>query len=219
MKYSPDQYILWEKGFIQINSTLVYTWILMTLLIGLGVYLRIKLAKKGEASNLQNLLEAVLEYIEKQVKKLNGHNIQIVFPFISTLFLFILISNLFTLVPGFMSPTASLSTTIGLTLTVFIIDVIHSVKEKGVLGYLKKYTKPSPVVLPLNIVNRISSHFSLAIRLYGNIMSSFVISLILLRIVFLNWGFPVFLQLITLITSIVQAYIFSILAMIFISSK
>jgi len=106
---------------------------------------------------------------------------------------------------------------IALSLCMIIMDIYYRTRRGGFFGYFKKYLKPTPIMLPLNIITNLSGSVSMAIRLYGNIMSGFVIGLVLLQVAFLTFGFPVFVQMITLVTSVVQAYIFTILAMIFIS--
>jgi len=217
MKYSPDQYILWESGFIQINLTLVYTWLVMSILISMALILRFKLTSGKKISGLQNFFEIIISFVEEQMEKIGGKDVLIAVPFIATLFMFILFSNLLSLIPKFISPTGSLSTTIALSLCLIIMDIFYRTKRKGVLGYFKKYLKPSPIMLPLNIITNFSGTVSMAIRLYGNIMSGFIISLVLLQVAFLTLGFPVFVQMITLVTSVVQAYIFAVLAMIYIS--
>lgn len=217
MKYSPDQYILWERGFVQINLTLVFTWIVMAVLIILALITRMQLTSKKKISGLQNFFEIILDFIKEQVLKIGGEDILNTVPFVATLFIFILFSNLLSLIPNFISPTASLSTVAGLSLSMIIMDIFYRTQRLGAFGFFKKFLKPTPVMLPLNIITNLSSSVSMAIRLYGNIMSGFIISLVFLQVAFLTFGFPVFVQLITLVTSVVQAYIFAVLAMIYIS--
>lgn len=217
MKYSPDQYILWERGFIQINLTLVFTWIVMGILILMALVARFQLTKGRKISGLQNFFEIIIDFIEEQMLKIGGKDVLVAIPFITTLFMFILFSNVLSLIPRFISPTGSLSTAIALSLSMIVLDIYYRTKRKGALGFFKKFLKPSPVMLPLNIITNFAGTVSMAIRLYGNIMSGFIIGLVLLQVAFLTLGFPVFVQLITLVTSVVQAYIFSVLAMIYIS--
>jgi F-type H+-transporting ATPase subunit a len=180
MKYSPDQYILWERSFVQINLTLVFTWVVMAIIILLALITRFKLTNKKKFSGFQNFFEIIIDFIEEQILKIGGNDISNTVPFITTLFIFILFSNILSLIPKFISPTGSLSTVTALSISVIIMDIFYRTKRAGVAGYFKKYLKPSPVA-------------------------------------FLTLGFPVFVQLITLVTSVVQAYIFSVLAMIYIS--
>ena len=218
MKYTPDQYILWEKGIFNLNLTLVYTWAVMIFIILLSVIVTRKLSSGKKISKLQNLLEAIVDGIDTQVRDMSENNVQHLMPLAGTLFIFILVSNLISLIPGVIAPTASMSTTAALAIFVFISMMFYGMKKKGILGYFKKYLKPMPFLLRLNIISDISGNFALAVRLYGNMMSGVVISAVMLKIMFLAWGFPVFIQLLGLISAVIQAYIFSVLAMIFIIS-
>lgn len=223
MNYTPDQYIIKDFGFIQINNTLVYSWIVMAILILLTIIINISLKKnkkKGEISKLQNFFEVLVSGIDGQLKQIGtNHDLKRLFPIISTLFIYIAFSNLISLIPGFMSPTASLSTIIALSAIVFLYSIIYAVGKNGLLKYLKKFIAPTPVMLPLNIISEISGIFSMTLRLYGNIMSSGIIGGVVIAIPFLAIGFPVFLSSLGLLSGLIQAYIFSMLAMITIVSS
>ena len=172
--------------------------------------------KTENTGNLQLSLEALIQCIENQIKEITTRSVEVVFPFMATLFLYIAVSNLISLIPFMESPTGSYSTTVALGLSVFIFSMIYGFREKG-SSYLKKFIEPVPFLLPLNVVGEISKVLSLTIRLYGNIMSSGVIITILSQIIFLSVGFPVIINLLGTITGVIQAYIFAILSMIFIS--
>lgn len=222
MNISPDQTILWESGFLHINKTLLLSWIVMGILIVLAILTRMSLIKnkdnKKNIGKLENAFELIILTLENQIKNISKIEFKLVFPVIASIFLFILMSNLLGLVPGFEAPTASLSTTLSLTIVVIILTFYIGFKTKG-LGYFQKYIKPSPFLLPLNIISDVTTTFSLSVRLYGNIMAGGVIAIILSQIIFLSIGFPVIINLLGTITSFIQAYIFSILAMIFISAE
>jgi F-type H+-transporting ATPase subunit a len=136
--------------------------------------------------------------------------------FSGTLFLFIAFSNLLLVVPGFAPPTASLSTTAALALSVLIAVPLFGITRQGIGGYLKTYVQPSVVMLPFNIISEFSRGISLAIRLYGNVMSGAVIAGILLSVA--PFFFPVVMDVLGLLTGLIQAYIFAILATVYISS-
>ena len=125
---------------------------------------------------------------------------------------------LFQIIPFLYSPTASLSTNIALVIIVVCMGFGYGIKRVGFFKYFKKYTKPSIVMLPMNIISDVVSNCGLAVRLYGNIMSAMVIGAIVVEISFLSLGFPVFLNILGLISSVIQAYIFSILSLVFIMS-
>jgi len=136
--------------------------------------------------------------------------------FIGTLFLFIAVSNLCAILPWYEPPTGSLSTTSALAISVFVAVLLFGIEEQGLGGYLKSYVKPTFIMLPFNIISELSRTFALAIRLFGNIMSGTLIVGILLTIAPLL--FPIFMNLLGLLTGMVQAYIFSILAAVYIAA-
>ena len=218
MKITPDQYIVWQDGFFKINHTILFTWFIMVVMIIVALILRVVLTHEKNIGKLQNFFEILITGIEDQIQKMGKVDLNFVFPFIATIFIFILFSNLLQIIPFFHSPTASLSTTVALVIIVVSLGVIYGVKRVGILGYLKKYIKPTIVMLPMNIISDISGNCALAIRLYGNIMSGMIIGAVVSKIVFLALGFPIFLSILSFISSVIQAYIFSILALVFILS-
>ena len=218
MKITPDQYIVWQDGFFKINHTILFTWFIMIVMIIVALILRVVLTHEKNIGKLQNFFEILITGIEDQIQKMGKVDLNFVFPFIATIFIFILFSNLLQIIPFFHSPTASLSTTVALVIIVVSLGIIYGVKRVGVLGYLKKYVKPTIVMLPMNIISDISGNCALAIRLYGNIMSGMIIGAVVSKIVFLALGFPIFLSILSYISSVIQAYIFSILALVFILS-
>ena len=216
MNLDPSDIVYFEWGFIRITATLVFTWVTM-LILSLGSYLITRnISSKTEISRGQNILEAVIETLRKQIKDISKQDPGRYLPFIGTLFIFILSANVLSIVPGFTSPTGSLNTTIALALCVFFSVPIYGIASQGVGGYLKEYIKPTVVMLPFNIISEISRTLSLAIRLYGNVMSAGVIVAILLGVMPLF--FPVVMQVLGLLTGAIQAYIFAILAIVYISS-
>lgn len=216
MTIDPSQIVYYEFGFIKITATLVFTWITMFVL-ALGSYLVTRNLKvEGEISKGQNILEALIETINSQIKQISQQEPGKYLPFIGTLFIFILTSNIFSIIPGYISPTGSLNTTIALSLCVFLSVPVYGIAEQGIGNYLKEYIKPTFIMLPFNIISEISRTLSLAIRLYGNVMSSSIIVVILLGVIPLF--FPVIIQALGLLTGVIQAYIFAILAIVYIAS-
>lgn len=216
MNIDPSQIVYFEWGFVKITATLVFTWITMLILILIS-YLVTRTIKPGtEVSRGQNILEALIETINGQIRQISQQDPGRFLPFIGTLFIFILASNVLSIVPGFRSPTGSLNTTIALAICVFLAVPVYGIYDRGILGYLKEYIKPTFVMLPFNIISEISRTLSLAIRLYGNVMSSSIIVVILLGVIPLF--FPVIIQALGLLTGVIQAYIFAILAIVYIAS-
>jgi F-type H+-transporting ATPase subunit a len=136
--------------------------------------------------------------------------------FIGTLFIFIATANLLTVVPGYVPPTSSLSTTAALALCVFVAVPVFGVAGRGWRGYLKSYLEPTVIMLPFNLISELSRTLALAVRLFGNMMSGTMIIAILLSIT--PFIFPLAMTLLGLLTGMVQAYIFSILATVYIAA-
>ena len=136
--------------------------------------------------------------------------------FIGTLFLFIAVANLGIIIPWYEPPTGSLSTTAALAICVFMAVPFFGIQKTGLVGYLKSFTQPNFIMLPFNIIGEVSRTLALAIRLFGNIMSGGMIVAILLTISPLI--FPVIMNALGLLTGMVQAYIFSILATVYITA-
>jgi len=154
--------------------------------------------------------------IKNQIKEIGLNEPDKYIGFIGTLFLFIAISNLCIIFPGYEAPTGSLSTTAALAVCVFLAVPFFGISASGIMGYLKSYLQPTFIMLPFNIISEVSRTLALAIRLFGNIMSGGMIVSILLTIAPLI--FPVMMTILGLITGIVQAYIFSILAIVYIAA-
>ena len=164
----------------------------------------------------QNALEVVVLALDSQIKEVGLNESRRYLPFIGTLFLFILISNILSVVPWYEPPTGSMSTTAALAISVFLAVPFFGIREQGLLNYLRSYIKPTPIMLPFNLLGELSRTLALAIRLFGNIMSGGMIIAILLMVT--PFIFPVLMNLLHLITGVVQAYIFSILATVYIAA-
>jgi F-type H+-transporting ATPase subunit a len=167
-------------------------------------------------SRWQNALEVIVDTIRGQIRAVSREQAGQYLPFIASLFLFIGLSNLLAVVPGFRPPTGSLSTTTALAVCVFIAVPLYGIRRRGWRGYLSQYLQPTPFMLPFNIIGELSRTLALAVRLYGNIMSGSAIAAILLAVAPLL--FPVLMQLLGLLTGLIQAYIFAVLALVYIAS-
>jgi len=216
MNLTSDQQILWQHGWLKLNGTIVTTWAMM-LAMALGAKLITRrLATEVAISRRQGALEIIVTAIEKQIAEVGLKQPEKYLAFLGTLFLFVATSSLCTLVPGYRPPTGSLSTTAALALCVFIAVPLFGVREQGFGGYLKSYTQPTIVMLPFNIIGELSRTLALAVRLFGNMMSGVMIIGILLTITPLL--FPIVMTALGLLTGMVQAYIFSILAAVYIAA-
>jgi len=216
MEITTDQIVFWEWEFIRINATLVYSWLVMGILV-IGSWLISRRLKSGVSmSRWQNLLEVLVTMIQDQIREASRQEPRHYLPFIGTLFLFILLSNVIDVVPGISAPTTSLSTTTALAFCVFVAVPVFGITQQGVKTYLSHYTKPSLLMLPFNIIGELSRTIALAIRLFGNMMSGSLIVGILLSLAPLF--FPVLVQAFGLLIGVIQAYVFSILALVYIAS-
>jgi len=209
MKLSPDQTVFWQNGFITINLTIVTTWAIMLLFVIAAKLITRKLKTGIHISRWQCVVEMIVTTINKQINEVGLNHPEKYIGFIGTLFLFIGISNLFIILPGYEPPTASLSTTTALAISVF------GIREEGIGGYLKTYLKPTWIMLPFNLIGEVTRTLALAVRLFGNVMSGGLIVAILLSIS--PFIFPVIMNVLGLLTGMVQAYIFSILATVYIA--
>lgn len=216
MKLSPDETVFWEYGFINLNLTIVTTWAIMLLLAIVSWWITRNLKKDLQISWWQNLLEIVVITINNQIEEIGISKPSKYIGFIGTLFLFIATANLFVILPWYHAPTGSISTTAALAICVFLAVPFFGVSEKGIQDYLKSYVQPTIIMLPFNIIGEVSRTLALAIRLFGNIMSSGIIVAILLSVAPLL--FPIIMNAIGLLTGMVQAYIFSVLATVYIAA-
>jgi F-type H+-transporting ATPase subunit a len=216
MNLTSDQVILWHHGFMKLNETVVTTWVMMFLMaLGAKLITR-KLLTEGSISRWQGGLEIIVTGIEKQIKDVGLDQAAKYLPFLGTLFLFVATCSLCIVIPGFQPPTGSLSTTAALALCVFVAVPLFGVAEQGLAGYLKTYTEPTWIMLPFNLISELSRTLALAVRLFGNMMSGVMIVGILLTIT--PFIFPIVMTALGLLTGMVQAYIFTILAGVYIAA-
>jgi F-type H+-transporting ATPase subunit a len=216
MHLSTDQLLFWQHGFLKLNGTIAYTWALMLVLV-IGSRLITRRLTTGIAiSGWQCVLEIIVIGMRKQIEEVGLRRPERYLGFVGTLFLFIALANLFTILPGYEPPTGSLSTTAALALCVFVAVPLYGIKERGWGGYLKSYIEPTVIMLPFNVISEFSRTLALAVRLFGNMMSgTMIISILLVVTPFL---FPAAMSALGLLTGMVQAYIFSILALVYIAA-
>lgn len=216
MSLSPDQIIFWQLGFAKINATLVYTWALMLVLVIGSHLITRRLSDTMQRSRWQNMLEIIVTSLEHQIRDVGLQNPKPYLGFLGTLFIFVAAASLTTILPFYEPPTGSLSTTAALAICVFIAVPMFGIQQQGFAGYLKSYTQPTLLMLPFNLISELSRTLALAIRLFGNMMSGTMIIAILISIT--PFIFPIVMTLLGLLTGIVQAYIFFILAAVYIAA-
>lgn len=216
MNITPDTIVYWQFGPFPITATLFFTWVVMAMLVLGSWMVTRKLSTGTSVSRGQLLLEIVLSGIRAQIRDVVGTDPDRYLPFVGTLFLFILSSNVLSIVPGFHPPTGSIWTTSALALCVFAAVPAFGIAARGLGGYLKSYLQPHPLMLPFNLLGEVTRTIALSIRLFGNMMSGTLIAAVALAIAPLL--FPAVMSALGLLIGVIQAYIFSILALVFIAS-
>ncbi|MEX6508408.1 F0F1 ATP synthase subunit A [Jiella sp. M17.18] len=204
---------LFHLGPVPISQPVVATWVLMALL-AIGSWAATRRLRL-KPPRLQAALELVVETVDGQIRETMQAAPSPYRAFVGTLFVFILFANWSSLVPGVEPPTAHVETDAALALLVFLAVVWFGVRANGVSGYLRSFAAPSVLMIPLNFVESITRTFSLLVRLFGNVMSGvFVIGIVLSLAGLLV---PIPLMALDLLTGAVQAYIFAVLATVFIA--
>ncbi len=205
---------LFHIGPAPITEAVVVTWAIMAVLAGGSFLLTRRLSL--EPSKTQAVCELVVDAVDGQIRDTMQLEPSPYRAFIGTLFAFIFVANWSSLVPGVQPPTAHLETDAALAALVFAAIIWFGIRADGVRGYLGTFATPSVVMVPLNIIESVTRTFSLFVRLFGNVMSGvFVIGIVLSLAGLLV---PIPLMALDLLIGAVQAYIFAILAMVFISS-
>lgn len=213
---SPDQVVIWSSGFITITVTLLYTWLVMAILV-IGSWLITRnLSSDINVSRWQHFLEVAISAIRDEIREMSKKGADDYVPLIGTLFLFICVSNVLVIVPGFVAPTSSITTTAALALCVFIAVPYYGILRNGLFHYLKEYFQPNFIFFPFHVMGEISRTLALTVRLFGNIMSHEKVIGILLSVTPLV--FPIIMQALGLLIGVIQAYIFAILSMVYIAS-
>jgi F-type H+-transporting ATPase subunit a len=216
----PDERNFLEPGAILIgpfgvSETVITTWGIMLVLwlLCLVFIRRLKLEQPGP---MQTAVEYLILAIERAVTDILPQQGRQVLPFIATLWLFLAIANLSGLVPGLSAPTRDLSTTAALAALVFLSVHWFGIRSQGLRHYLAHYVRPSPILLPFHIIGEITRTLALAIRLFGNMMSLEMAALLVLLVA----GFlvPVPILMLHVVEALVQAYLFGMLALIYVAS-
>lgn len=211
-----DSHIMFYLFSIPINATLCYSWITMFVLLVLSVTTKRCLTSTTKISRLQVVVEILVTALCGQIHDVSNDKPHKYISLIGTFFLFIATSNFLTIIPWFDPPTASLSTTAAFAFVVFMAIPYYGIKNAGIKGYFKKFVDPTPVMLPMNVISDFSSTFALAFRLYGNMLSGIVIISVLMMLA--PFVIPIPLQMLGLLTGTIQAYIFALLTIVYVSA-
>jgi F-type H+-transporting ATPase subunit a len=206
--------VVFQVGPVEVAGTVFYSLIVSAVLIVFALLVRWGLKRDG--SGWAVAAEFVVEHLEGIMQDMSGADPRPYTPLVVTLALFIGTANLLGLVPGLRSPTADFSTTAALAVIVFFAVPYFGIRARGLQGYLAHYLEPSPLLLPLEVVTEFSRALALAVRLFGNVMSEELAIAVLLMIAGLLT--PVPLMLLAVVTGVVQAYIFAILTVVYVSA-
>lgn len=210
MNPTPDA---WQLGPVGISGAVLTTWALMAVLAGASwaITRRLRLEPDRWQSMLEGIVLAMLDAIESFLPR----RAPVLLPFIGTLWLFLVAANLTGLIPEMHSPTAELPVTAALALLVFGASHWFGIRSDGLLPYLRHYLSPNPLLLPFNLISELTRTLALAVRLFGNMMSLELAALLMLLVAGLL--VPVPLLLLHVIEALVQAYIFGVLALVYIA--
>lgn len=205
--------ILYQIGPVHLTHSIVVTWIIMLILTVFSWVATRRLSL--QPGPLQVVLEGALGAIDDAIRSVLPDHSQRVFPFIATLWIFIVSANLIGLLPAIHAPTGDLSVTAALAFLVFSSVHWFGIRIDGVKQYLRHYLAPSPLLLPFHLISEITRTLTLAVRLFGNMMSLEMAALLVLLVA----GFlvPIPLLLLHIVEALIQAYIFGVLALIYLA--
>jgi F-type H+-transporting ATPase subunit a len=201
-------------GAVEVTTTVVYSLIASGVLIAFALLVRFGRGRRPTGWQLS--AEFLVEHLEGIMRDMFGRDPRPFTPLVVTLAMYIGTANLLGLVPGLRSPTADFSTTAALAAIVFFAVPVYGIRARGLRGYLRHYLEPSPLLLPLEIITEFSRTLALAVRLFGNVMSEELVIAVLLSLAGLL--VPVPIMLLAVLTGVVQAYIFSILTVVYLSA-
>jgi len=201
-------------GQLTLHASVISTWGVMVFIISL-----VWLATRHMTmlpSPVQTVIEGIFEAMEQTVLEVTPEHGRIIMPFISTLWVFLIIANMVGLIPGLHSPTGDLSVTSALAILVFLSVHWFGIRTQGLKKYLHHYLQPTPMLLPFHIISELTRTLALAIRLFGNVMSLEMAAMLIVLVA----GFlaPIPILMLHIIEALVQAYIFGMLALIYLAS-
>jgi F-type H+-transporting ATPase subunit a len=206
--------ILFHLGPVPISLPVVTTWVIMVIITAVS-WLGLR-RPRVQAGTLQTVLEIIVETLASQIKEIIRRDPWPYVPLIGTLFIFLILANLATIVPGARPPTGHIETPAALAGIVFFSVHFFGIRTRGLQNYLRRYAQPNFILLPLNILSEITRTFSLMVRLFGNMMSHEIIIAIVVLLAGLLLPIP--FMMLGILIGIIQAYIFTVLAAVFIGA-
>ncbi len=206
--------IVFQLGPVEVTESVIYSLLVSAILIALALAARIGITRR--ATGWQIAAEFLVEHLEGVMREMFDRDPRPYTPLVATLALFIGTANLFGLLPAMRSPTADFSTTAALAFVVFLAVPYYGIRARGINGYLKHYLQPTPLMLPLEIISEFSRTLALAVRLFGNVVSEELVIAVLLGLAGLL--VPVPMMMLSVLTGLVQAYIFTALSVVYLSA-
>ena len=204
---------VFQLGPLSVTTTVVTTWAIMaaSALLAWLTTRRLRI----DPGPLQSGIEGIVSVLEEAIRAVAPEQARQIMPFIASLWLFLIVSNLSGLIPGVHAPTGDLSATAALAMLVFLSVHWFGIRSQGLKAYLRHYLTPSPILLPFHIISEITRTIALAVRLFGNIMSLEMAAVLILLVA----GFlaPIPILMLHIIEALVQAYIFGMLALIYVA--
>ena len=195
------------------KNTVVQTWIIVAVLVGLGIWAS-KRFRVWEPESWQLLIEYLIEYVDNLVKDQCGRSVPEILPYLTVMIAFVAICNLAGLFPMMNAPTRDINTTAALSLVSLVSTQYFGIKKRGVGGWLHSYVEPNPVMLPMNLLSMFSRVLSMALRLFGNVIAGEVISAVFFMLIPVLSPLP--MNLLGMLTSVLQALVFTVLTLVFI---
>jgi len=206
-------FVVFNLGPLQVTNTVVHTWIIMIIVSIVFIILGKNL--KVRPTRFQNALEWIVETIDHLIRDMIPEKPRLFLPIVGTLTIFIASANLGGLIPGLKSPTTDLNTPLALAIVVFFSVHYYGIRRKGLLGHLKHYVEPIFILLPIEVASELARTMSLTFRLFGNILGEEIVIAVLFLI--LPVLIPVPMMLFSIFTSVIQAYVFTLLTVVYIS--
>lgn len=205
--------IAFRIGDIGIKNTVVQTWIVMAVMLGLAA-LVVRRYRVWEPRTWQLAVETIVDYVHNLILDTGGREIPGLLPYLTTMIVFIVVANLLGLVPALSAPTRDLNTTVALSFISLISCQVFSIRYRGVVGWLRSFVEPNVALLPLNLLGLVSRVMSMSLRLFGNVVAGEIIGAVMFALVPALLPLP--LTLLGSITGVLQALVFTVLTLVFI---
>lgn len=205
---------VFRLGPVPVYSTVVNTWIVMAILLGVVFLATRKL--NHIPRGIQHPLEMLLEFFYALLEEAMGKEGRRYLPLVATLFIFILSLNLAWLIPGMKPPTMDLSTTAGFAVTTIILVQLIGIRKRGLVGYIRHFFQPVPFLFPLNVIEELVKPVSLSLRLFGNMFGEEMVVVILFIMV--PFLLPTPVMFLGILMGFIQAFVFSLLTITYIGS-